>query len=102
MSAGEPLILDSLIERVDRFSQSVVEMNFSDSSKITKSRICEAYGCSEVLFGNVTNANRATSYTADTIFVDTRINPLVGLLSGVLTQRVGQCGHRRRTARRLD
>jgi len=87
-SMGEPLILDSLIERIDRLNQSAVELDFSNSSKIIKGRVLEAYGVSEVLMGCVSNANRATSVTADEIFVFNKINPLLELLSGVFTQRM--------------
>ncbi len=89
VNADEPIILDSLIEKIEKFSQSIMEMDFIGSSKVTKSRILESYGVSEVLFGCVTNANRATSYTADSIFCDFKINPLVQLISGILTQRLG-------------
>jgi phage portal protein BeeE len=85
-NAGEPLILDSLIEKIEKFSQSVVEMDFSNSSKITKARVLQAYGVSPILLGELENANRASSTVAEEIFVYNKVNPLIELISGVMTQ----------------
>jgi HK97 family phage portal protein len=87
-SAGEPLILDSLIESITKFSQTVMEMDFGNSSKITKSRVLQAYGVSPILLGELENANRASSTVAEEIFVHNKINPLIEMLSGALTQRL--------------
>ena len=88
LKAGEPIIIDSLIERVEKFSQTVQEMDFGGSSKITKSRVLSAWNVSPALLGELEDANRATSTVADEIFVDNKITPLCQLLGSVLTQRL--------------
>ncbi len=86
VNADEPIILDSLIEKVEKFSQTVIEMDFSNSSKITKARVLQAYGVSPILLGELENSNRASSTVAEEIFVYQKINPLIELISGALTQ----------------
>jgi HK97 family phage portal protein len=87
-SAGEPLIIDSLIESIEKFSQTVMEMDFGNSSKITKSRVLQGYGVSPILLGELENANRASSTVAEEIFIYNKINPLIQMISGTLTQRL--------------
>jgi phage portal protein BeeE len=87
-SAGEPLIIDGMIEAITKFSNTVMEMDFGNSSKITKSRVLQAYGVSPILLGELENANRASSTVAEEIFVGSKINPLIDMLSAALTQRL--------------
>jgi HK97 family phage portal protein len=87
-NSDKPIILDSLIEKIEKFSQTIMEMDFIGSSKITKGRVLQAYGVSPALLGELEDANRATSTVADEIFVDNKINPLCELISSVLTQKL--------------
>jgi HK97 family phage portal protein len=86
INADEPIILDSLIEKIEKFSQTILEMDFIGSSKVTKARVLQAYGVSPILLGELENANRASSTVAEEIFVYNKVNPLIELISGVMTQ----------------
>jgi phage portal protein BeeE len=86
INSDQPIILDSLIDKIERFSQTIMEMDFIGSSKVTKSRILQAYGVSPILLGELENANRASSTVAEEIFVYNKVNPLIELISGALTQ----------------
>ncbi len=46
INSDEPIILDSLIEKIERFSQTIMEMDFMGSSKITKARVMQGWGVS--------------------------------------------------------
>ncbi|MGE3180936.1 MAG: phage portal protein [Phycisphaerae bacterium] len=89
MNSGEPLILDSLIEKVEKLSHTPSEMDWMNSSKLTKSRILQAYGVSPILLGEVEGANRASATVADEIFVSNKVNPLIEMLSQAMTEWLG-------------
>lgn len=81
---GEPIILDGLIERVDKLSNSPAEMDFRDSGGYTKSRITQGFGVSPIVLGEIEGANRASATVADEHFCNT-LNPKIELLSQVMT-----------------
>ena len=82
---GEPLIIDGLIEGVERLTTTPGEMEYLDSGKATKSRILEAFGVSPHIVGEIGNANRAQAAVAESTFCEFTINPLIELLSQTLT-----------------
>jgi len=82
----EPIILDGLIENIHKLSNNPTELDFLDSSKLTKSRILQGYGVSPILLGEVEGANRASATVADEIFVANSVNPLCHLMSLTLTE----------------
>lgn len=84
----EPLILDGLIEEVMKVSLTPREMDFIQSGKYTKSRITQGFGTNPIVMGELENANRASSYTADDNFCRSTINPLLDLMSQTLTMWV--------------
>jgi phage portal protein BeeE len=85
-SSDEPVILDGLIESITKFSQTSEEMDWMQSSKLTKARVLQAYGVSPILLGEIENANRASSIVANEIFVENKCNPLIELISGSMTE----------------
>jgi HK97 family phage portal protein len=85
----EPIILDGLIERVDRLSNSPREMDFTNSGKYTKSRITQGFGINPIVLGEIEGANRASAAAADDNFCQHTINPKLELLSQCLTAWVG-------------
>ena len=89
VNIGEPLILDGLIEDVKPIFKGIGEMDFLDSSKLTKSRILQGFGVSPILLGEVEGANRASATVADEIFVANKVNPLCELLSQAMTEWLG-------------
>ncbi|QDU30596.1 Phage portal protein [Anatilimnocola aggregata] len=89
MNAGEPLILDGLIDNITKLTSSVAEMDFLNSSKLTKAKILQGFGVSPILLGEVEGANRASATVADEIFVSNKVNPLLTLLSQAMTEWLG-------------
>ncbi|MCA9109890.1 MAG: phage portal protein [Planctomycetaceae bacterium] len=83
--AGEPVILDGLIEDIKALSHSPAEMNWLESSQLTKERILQGFGVSETVIG-AKDATRASSYTSEKHFVDHTINPLIELMNQTLTE----------------
>lgn len=83
-----PLIVDGLIEGVDKLTNSPVEMDFLDSGAQTKARILQAFGVNPVVAGEIENVNRASAAAASQNFCEQTINPLCELLSQSLTRFV--------------
>jgi phage portal protein BeeE len=88
--AGEPLILDGMIEGVDRISTPNAEMDFLQSGGMTKARILQAFGLNAIVAGEIENANRASAAVAGQLFCEHTVGPLVELLSQTLTRFAGQ------------
>lgn len=82
---GEPIILDALIQDIKKISASVAEMDFLQSSELTKSRILQAFGVSPIVLGQVESNSRAASAEADRHFCNNTLNPKIELLSSTLT-----------------
>lgn len=79
-----PMIVDGMIEGVDKLTNSPQEMDFLDSGKQTKSRILQAFGVNPITVGEIDGANRAQAVVASQQFCET-INPIVELMSQTLT-----------------
>ncbi len=85
---GEPLIIDGMIEGVDKLTTSPQEMDFLDSGKQTKARIMQAFGVNPIITGEIEGANRAQAVVANQQFCES-INPILELMSQVLTRWLG-------------
>lgn len=85
VNAGEPLILDGLIEDIKRLSNTPSEMDWINSSGLTKERILQGFGVNGIVIGQVEGANRASSTEADRHFCDFTLNPKIELISQTLT-----------------
>jgi phage portal protein BeeE len=81
----EPIILDQVIESVTPFSKTPREMDFMTSGKMTKGRISQGFGVNPIIMGEVEGANRASAAVADAHLCDNVLNPIVELMSQVLT-----------------
>lgn len=86
---GHPIILDGLIDDVRKLSNTPAEMDFLGSGTQTRARIFQAYGVNPLIVGEILGANRAQAVVAEQNFVGNVINPLLMLLSEVLTEWVG-------------
>lgn len=84
----EPIILDQLIEKVHRISNSPREMDWLTSGKMTKARIFQSFGVNPIIAGEIENATRGTAAVADENFVFNTVNPKAALMSRVMTRWV--------------
>jgi phage portal protein BeeE len=87
-NAGEPVILDGLIENLIRLNSTPQELDFLNSGKQTKSRILQAFGVNPLIVGEIEGANRAQAVVAEQSFCSNVINPLLDLLGQVFTAKV--------------
>ncbi len=87
-NANEPLILDALIEDVKKLTNSAAEMDFMNSSALTKERICQLFGVSPAAMGDVATPNRASSAAADDHLCKNTLSPKCGMISAALTKWV--------------
>jgi phage portal protein BeeE len=85
----EPLIVDGLIESVEKFSLTPAELDFLNSGQVTKARIFQAFGVSPFAVGQVENGNRAAMIVAQQTFAENVLNPLIALLSESMTAWLG-------------
>lgn len=85
VNSSEPLIIDGMIEGVERLSDKPGEMDFMESGKAVKSRILQAFGVNPMIVGEIEGANRAQAVVAEQTFCQFTINPLIDLMSQTLT-----------------
>lgn len=85
----EPIILDRLIKRIDKITQSPAEMGFRDSGDYTKGKITQSYGVNPIVMGQIEQANRASAAAAKENLYDIAVNPRINMISETLTMFVG-------------
>lgn len=83
--AGQPFVVDGMIESVQPFTTAPREMDYSNSGQIVKSRILQAYGVNPIIVGETQGANRAQAVVAEQNFASNVINPVLALMSQVST-----------------
>lgn len=81
---GLPLILDGFITDAKQISSKPSEMDFLDSSEVSRERVTQGLGANDVVLGRVQNANRAGATVAEKVFVNNTINPKIEALSACL------------------
>lgn len=89
MRRGVPLVLDAIIRDIKLISRKPAEMAFMESAGVTAEQIFEAYSVSRILTGQLAGTNRAGGGLAEQFFVDNCLNPLITLVSQVLTKKFG-------------
>ena len=82
---NEPLVIDGMIEKIEKFSSSPSEMDFVNSGNVVKQRIFQAFGVNPLVLGEVSAGSYAQSSMADKHFVSTVINPILDLMGQVIT-----------------
>lgn len=85
---GLPIVLDALIRDVKILSHKPAEMAFMDSSALTKADIYEGFGVNPISAGQVEGANRASSAIADHHLCSNTVNPMIEMMSQVMTKWV--------------
>lgn len=91
LNRHEPIILDGMIEGIERLTNLPAEMDFLESGATVKARIMQAFGVNPIIVGEIDGANRAQAWVAEKSFVDNTCNPIIELMGQVLTAWVG--GH---------
>ena len=86
---GQPFIVDGMIEGIEKFTMAPVEMDFLQSGQSTKSRIFQAFGVNPLIVGEIEGANRAQATVAEESFCSNTVNPLLDLMSQILTAWIG-------------
>ena len=86
LRAGEPLILDGFIEDVKPLFDGESEVDYRDSSALTKERITQLFGCNPIILGQVEGANRASAVVADENFCYATCKPIAVKLGQTLTK----------------
>lgn len=84
MNAGEPVILDALIQEVSKLTFTPAELDFGNSSLLVRDRILGIFGVPEVVLGLNDNANRASAVVADEVFCS-KLAGLCRLISDAFT-----------------
>jgi phage portal protein BeeE len=82
---GHPFIVDGHLEKIERISNTPAEMDYLDSGKAAKERVCQGMGVNEIILGQVEGSNRASSLAAADHFNSYTINPKISLISQCLT-----------------
>lgn len=80
-----PIIVDGMIEGVEKLTTTPLEMDFLNSGNQTKSRILQAFGLNPIIVGEIEGANRASAVVAEQNFCET-LNPICELMSQTLTR----------------
>ena len=84
-NAGEPIILDAIIQEVTRISNTPAEMDFTNSSLLTRDRVLAAFGVPKVSLGMTDDANRASAVVSDETFCFSKCGPICRLIGDHLT-----------------
>jgi len=88
-NAGEPAIIDALIERIDPLSRESREMGWEKSDDQVRNRILSSLGVHPFLLGFVLNVGgHAQAAQIRQVFCD-RVNVFLDMLGGVVTNLVG-------------
>jgi phage portal protein BeeE len=82
----EPMVVDGMIEKIEKFSNTPNEMDFVDSGQQVKARIFQAFGVNPMILGEVVPGSYSQSAVADTHFCHTVLNPLLTLMSQVISK----------------
>lgn len=85
----DPIIVDAMIESVTPYTNSAADLDFPNGSKLTKDRIYQGIGTSQLVAGHHEDANRSTSYTQHEIFYKIKVNPIATMMSQAMTKWLG-------------
>lgn len=86
---GDPIIIDAMIEAITPYTNSAADLDFLNGSELTKQRIYAGIGTSEIVAGMTQNSNRASAYVAQDAFNVNVVNPIITLISQVVTMKLG-------------
>lgn len=84
---GNPAIVDGLVERIDRLSNSSTEMGWERSEASAKKRILSAFGVHPFILGEEIAGSEAQARIVKDQFYD-KVNTFLSLFSGISTEFV--------------
>ena len=90
--AGDPAIVDGLIESITKLSNVPAEMDWLNSGQQVKSRIFQAFNVNPIVVGEITPSNRAQAVEADKNFCSNAVNPVCDAISTCLTDLTNREG----------
>lgn len=90
MKMGHPFIVDGMVEEITPFMNGPSDLDYPQGSQAIEDRIFLGFGVSKTVAGRMEGANRATAYTAHTGVNDLVINPMIEMMSQVLTRDLGR------------
>lgn len=86
VNSGEPLIIDGMIEGVDKLNLTPREMDYIRSGETGQGRLMRAFGVNPIIVGQIEGANRAQAAVALQLFYLMVVNPLAELISQSVTR----------------
>lgn len=89
---NEPLVVDGMIEDIQRISQTGEEMAFIDSATFNKSRLFSALGVNPYIVGEVTGVNKAQAVVAESNFNVNVLSPIAEMIGQKMTAHIGEEG----------
>lgn len=87
-AAGDPAIIDGLIESIHKLNYSPSEMDWLQSGEIVKKRIMQAYNVNPIVVGEVPPASKAQAVVANQQMCDQAVNPIGVALGETLNEFV--------------
>jgi hypothetical protein len=79
--AGDPVIVDQMIESVHKIHTNPQEMDWLDSTEIMRKRIMMAFGLNKYAVGDTEDVNLANAVESEKQVATNVINPILSLLS---------------------
>lgn len=89
VNAGDPAILDGMIESVHKMHLTPQEMDFITSSDLVKRRIFQAFSINPISAGENVGTNRAQATEAEKQLCISAINPVLDAFSETMTDFLG-------------
>lgn len=86
LASGLPFVLDGFVRDIKPIYQTPRELDFLNSSQVTMQELNMGFGVNGISMGQVQDANRASSATADDHLCLNVINPRLSLMSQVATR----------------
>ncbi len=89
VNAGDPAIIDGLIESIHKLQTSPQEMDWMESGEQVKKRIFQAFHVNPIVVGEIAGVNRAQAAVADAQFCSMAVNPIISALTKTATSFFG-------------
>lgn len=87
--AGDPVLVDGLIESIHKIHNTPQEMDWGSSSELIRKRIMMAFSLNKFIVGDVEDVNRANAVEAEKQLASNVVNPLADCFSETATDMLG-------------